>query len=258
MTILALLLLAFAAQTVRQDDTPLRSGCGETDKVVAQLKAGEPLQVKFGLAGAARPCFLVTATIDGKTVEGYLPGSALTGLDEFEQARRAAAPVAGSGATAPAPPAAAPTVRAAVPLVQPAGEPLPDFSFTDFDGSTRRLSEFSGRYVLLDFWGSWCGPCRKETPFLKEAYARFRSRGLEIVGMDWDDDAKAARQYVAREGITWTQAATPSIRDVVNKQFKIRAFPTTFLLDPQRRIIPLPYGALRGNNLLATLDRVLR
>ncbi len=68
---------------------------------------------------------------------------------------------------------------------------IPDFSFTDFKGTPRKLSDFRGKYVLLDFWGTWCGPCLKEMPRLKEVYDKFRARNFEVIGMDnevrWDD-----------------------------------------------------------------------
>ena len=89
-TLITILFLAAAAQTVKVDQFPLRSGCAESDPVIARLRAGDPVQVKFSLAGGAQPCFVVSATVDGKVVDGNLPASVLTGLDEFERARRAA------------------------------------------------------------------------------------------------------------------------------------------------------------------------
>ncbi len=94
---ITILFLAAAAQTVKVDQYPLRSGCAESDAVVANLHAGDPVTVKFSLAGGTQPCFVVSATVDGKTVEGNLPASALTGIDEFERARRDAAPVGAPG-----------------------------------------------------------------------------------------------------------------------------------------------------------------
>jgi hypothetical protein len=91
--LITILFLAAAVQTVKVDQFPLRSGCSESDPVVAKLRAGDPVQVRFSLAGGAQACFVVSATVDGKLIEGDLPASALTGLDEFERARRAAAPV---------------------------------------------------------------------------------------------------------------------------------------------------------------------
>lgn len=104
MALIAVLLLAAAVQVVKSD-APLRSGgCGESDATVATLKAGAEVSVKFSLAGGAVPCFLVSAAVDGKTVDGYLPGALLSGADEFERHRRDAPTVAGSTAPPPPPP----------------------------------------------------------------------------------------------------------------------------------------------------------
>jgi tetratricopeptide (TPR) repeat protein len=119
---ITILFLAAAAQTVKVDQYPLRSGCSESDPVVAKLHAGDPVAVKFSLAGGTQPCFVVSATVDGKTVEGNLPASALTGIDEFERARRDAAPVGapsiGSEPSAPKHPAIAlPVVKSSNPEI---------------------------------------------------------------------------------------------------------------------------------------------
>src|SRR5947207_12449039 len=92
--LIALLFFAAAAQTVKVDQFPLRSGCGESDPVVARLHAGDPVQIKFALAGDKQVCYVVSAKVDGKVVEGNVPADALTGLDEFDRSRRDAAPVA--------------------------------------------------------------------------------------------------------------------------------------------------------------------
>ena len=65
-----------------------------------------------------------------------------------------------------------------------AGAVVPDFDFTDFTGKTRHFSEYRGRYLLLDFWASWCSPCLADIPALKEVYLKYRARGFEIVGMN--------------------------------------------------------------------------
>jgi len=97
--LVSLLFLAAAVQTVKVDRFPLRSGCGESDSIVARLRAGDPVQIKFSLAGASQPCYVVSATVDGKPVEGNLPADALTGLEEFDRSRRAA-PAVGAPVTA--------------------------------------------------------------------------------------------------------------------------------------------------------------
>jgi thiol-disulfide isomerase/thioredoxin len=117
------------------------------------------------------------------------------------------------------------------------GTEVPDFTFVDFEGRSRKLSEFRGKYVLLDFWGTWCGPCIAQIPHLKEVYEKYHDRGFEILGMDREMDdkqtAEKVKKFLADKGVTWAQATSESISDLVEKRFRIGVYPTTFLLDPQ-------------------------
>jgi hypothetical protein len=88
-----LLFAAAGAQTIRVDQYALRSGCGQSEQAIAKLPAGTIVNIKFALAGEANPCYLVSATLEGKTLQGYVSADALSDTDTFEQARRSAAPV---------------------------------------------------------------------------------------------------------------------------------------------------------------------
>ena len=99
-TLIAVLFLAAATQTVKVDLYPLRSGCEQNDPIVTRLHAGDPVRIKFSLAGAAQPCYVVSATVDGKVVDGNLPADALTGLEDFERSRRDAGSVSVSATPA--------------------------------------------------------------------------------------------------------------------------------------------------------------
>jgi len=143
------------------------------------------------------------------------------------------------------------------------GAELPDFQFTDFNGKKRRLSEFRGKYVLIDFWGTWCGPCRRELPYLKAAYRNFQPRGLEILGMDTDEPAMLTqvKVWLEKNGLAWTQATLESIREVI-RSYRVHSYPSTLLLDPEGKIISLNQTqkgqpSLRGQDLLKSLDRLL-
>lgn len=143
------------------------------------------------------------------------------------------------------------------------GAQLPDFSFTDFNGKKRKLSDFRGKYVLIDFWGFWCPPCRRELPYLREAYSRFQSRNFEILGMntDTDFDLKSLNEQLQKNGMGWTQAKLDSIKDVI-KNYRIYSFPTTLLIDPEGKIVSLgqkkkDQPSLRGEDLLESLDEIL-
>lgn len=125
-----------------------------------------------------------------------------------------------------------------------------DFDFVDFSGRTRKFSEFYGKYVLLDFWASWCTPCLADIPKLKDLYEKYKTSGFEIVGMDSEtigdeapdpsfatETAKRARQIVASRGVTWTQATSVTAVPVAVKVFGVKSLPTKILLDRNGIII---------------------
>ena len=137
------------------------------------------------------------------------------------------------------------------------GREMPNFEFTDLTGKARSLAEFRGKYLLVDFWGVWCVDCRRETPFQVEAYKRFRSRGFEILGLDWDDKIEIVTGYMSKTGITWTQARKDSIRELTEVRYRIYEYPSTVLLGPDGKVIVLEQEKLQGEELSKTLERIL-
>jgi len=141
---------------------------------------------------------------------------------------------------------------------------FPDFGFTDFEGKKHRFSELRGSYVLLDVWGLWCGPCRTELPYLREAHKRFQSRNLKIVGLNTDPDftVESMKKSLDKLGMTWTQGEYGSVAEFLRASLRINSFPTTFLIDPKGKIISMnredrDEPGLRQRELLKSLDSVL-
>ncbi len=142
------------------------------------------------------------------------------------------------------------------------GAELPDFSFIDLDGRNGRLSEFRGKYLLLDFWGTWCSGCREEVPFYKAAYAKFRDRGFEILSIDAEETRDKLSKFVAEHGITWRQATAESTEEWVRKNLRIQdhGYPTRILLDMQGKILSLDREGelpLGGKELIKTIEQLL-
>ena len=136
------------------------------------------------------------------------------------------------------------------------GAIFPDFEFTDFEGHKHTLSNIEGKYVLLDFWGSWCGPCLGEFPSLKRAYEAFRTRGFQILGIDANEPAANAHECIVKNSLPWLQATSESTATLVEKKLNITLYPTLILLDHERRIVSVDGDGhkLRGDDLLRTLD----
>lgn len=141
---------------------------------------------------------------------------------------------------------------------------FPDFTFSDFDGKKRKFSEYRGKYVLLDIWGFWCPPCRKELPYIREAQKRFGSRNLEVIGLNTDPDytIDSMKKALKDNGMIWTQAKFESVVDFLRVGLRINSFPTTFLISPDGKILSMSRQEreepdLRGADLLESLDEVL-
>ena len=118
------------------------------------------------------------------------------------------------------------------------GKVAPAFSFPTTDGK-RQLGpqDFKGKILVLDFWASWCGPCRAEIPNLKEAYKAFHGKGVEFLSVSIDKDEKAWRKAMTEENMPWEQVQAPGAGKEVMKQYQFSGIPYILVLDKEGRIV---------------------
>jgi thiol-disulfide isomerase/thioredoxin len=122
-----------------------------------------------------------------------------------------------------------------------------DFEQRDIHDSSFHLSSLKGQYVLIDFWASWCGPCRKENPNVKKVYDKYHAQGFEIVSVSLDNDANQWKQAVEKDKLNWIQISDlKGWENEIAKTFHINGIPTNILLDKEGKIIATN---LRGNEL---------
>lgn len=137
------------------------------------------------------------------------------------------------------------------------GSIAPDFSAPNTEGKMVSLKESLGKVTLVDFWASWCGPCREENPNVVALYNEFHAKGLNIVGVSFDkpgDDAKW-KEAIAKDGLVWTQVSNlKHWEDPIVKLYSINSIPSTYLLDANGKIIAKD---LRGAELKAKVASLL-
>jgi len=140
-------------------------------------------------------------------------------------------------------------VQAAIDIMRAVaqGAMAPNFTLMDLDNKPARLSDYRGKYVLLDFWGSWCGPCRRTHPKLVELHAKYGNKNFDILGLasERDTDGVAWKEAIEKGGLTWRQVnlTTNETGADVLKNYNVFGFPTKILVGPTGEIIVTYVGA---------------
>lgn len=119
-----------------------------------------------------------------------------------------------------------------------AGAEAPDFTLNTIDGKPFALKDLRGRYVVLDFWASWCPDCRKDSPFIMQLYKKFGAKGVAFVGVSFDKNMESWKNGVAKLGIEYTQVSDlKQMRESpVAKAYHIGWIPTVYVIDPQGKV----------------------
>ena len=139
---------------------------------------------------------------------------------------------------------------------QPTTGIAPDFSLELFDGSDFQLSNQRGKVVLVNFWGSWCGPCRQEAPELQALYEDYKDDGFLIIGVNWLESSRGkALDFVDEFGITYPNGE--DFGEIVAKKYHIQGAPENFLIDKEGNVSQFVYGVVQYDKLSGTIESLL-
>jgi len=138
---------------------------------------------------------------------------------------------------------------------QPTTGAAPDFTITTMEGAQMRLSDLKGRVVVVNFWASWCGPCRDEAPVLEALWQSYKDKGVVLVGIAYTDTEREAKAFITEFNQTYPNAL--DIGTKISEDYHIQGVPETFVINKQGEIVKFFMIPLRPGDLEPLLDELV-
>ena len=136
------------------------------------------------------------------------------------------------------------------------GNSAPDFTLPDLDGNTVRLSDFRGKVVFLNFWATWCPPCRAEMPDIEKVHQKYKDQDVVVLGIDLRENASTVRAFVEGGGYTW--AFLLDTTGEVGSMYRVSAIPTSYFVDKKGVIRAVAIGGMTGATMEAKLAQAMQ
>lgn len=135
------------------------------------------------------------------------------------------------------------------------GQPAPSFSLSTLDGKAVALADYLGRAVIVNFWSSWCVPCRDEVDLLEEIASQFKGRDIDVLGINIQDEPEAAKKFIAEEGMTFTNVVDADGR--ISIAYGVYGVPETFFVDKSGRIVDKITGPVTVESFRSALEKLV-
>lgn len=117
------------------------------------------------------------------------------------------------------------------------GSTAPDFTLTGLDGEKVSLSDYRGKAVMVNFWGSWCEPCAREMPAIQRQYEKWKDHGLVVLGLNLDESKVTVQSFVKQTNVTFPVLLDKELR--MRDRYAVKNYPTTFFIDPNGKIVKI-------------------
>jgi len=134
------------------------------------------------------------------------------------------------------------------------GDVAPDFALVDLDGESHRLSDYKGQGVFLNFWGTWCAPCKKEMPAMGRQYQVYKDQGVQVLAVNIAESDLKVRTFAEQYGMTF-----PTLIDKnksVMQAYSIRPLPTTLLINPEGKIVKIITGEMSEKSIQGYMEQI--